>query len=579
MNTGMTSFHTISFCTSKDGTGNLTKVKGVLIPNQREGSRRGSRFTQESLREQSWESSTSPQLMTQQLEQHRQFLQPRAASTPNQAASTIYPSLAEFSAFVEHKTGMGDFGQVQLLALNESFWAHTLGLAGNDKSPFVYSAPERQFRRYNPTTGIYEPSADSSVLSELTSNLDACASSFNPRVRLDSFVALKTRSRLRCVVERAKELLAVGEDFFKSKPHHLPVNNGVLDLVTNKLIPFNPALPLKQKLPVAFDPTATCDVFLKSFLVPVVKAEDVDLLQKYLSQLVEGRNHTQTILLLNGESGWGKSTLMKIIGSLMGWNQAGIIRDQVFKDDNELSHYEGKRFLYHPDMPTEFLDRKEASLFKQLVGGDPIWTEAKNSNQMLTIQGNFPVVLACNGKPKIKIDCDADAWLRRLVVVNFGTAAHEQHMGKLAEMIVRTEASGILNWLLAGRRKLVQSKLQLTLTQEQRDRAATLLLSSESPKAFVRCCVQKQQGGVILMGDLYEHYQRWCRKTGVRPFTSREFMEQTKDEIEITFGLRPRHDLDAGDGKAKRGWSGLQVVSGKADLENVKKWSVESAQA
>jgi putative DNA primase/helicase len=227
-------------------------------------------------------------------------------------------------------------------------------------------------------------------------------------------------------------------------------------------------------------------------------------------------------------------------------------------------------------MPTDFLDREEASLFKQLVGGDPIWTEAKNSDRMMTIEGNFPVVLACNGNPKVKIDCDAEAWLRRLVVVRFGQAFHDVHTGKLGEMIVRTEGPGILNWLLAGRRKLLQSKLQLTLTKEQRDRAATVLLSSESPNAFVRTCIQKQQGRVLLMAELYEQYQRWCRQTGLRPSSSREFMEQTKDEIEITFGLRPRHDLDCGNGKAKRGWSGLTVSNVKVDLENVENWSVRS---
>jgi P4 family phage/plasmid primase-like protien len=504
----------------------------------------------------------------------RQRAVPRSA---NDAAALLYQTLADnFTAFVERKVGIGDFPHIEVLDLHDDFWGLTPGYLGTQTNPCVFVPQEKQFRRYNSTTGIYEPIRESVLLGELTSNLDTCAELFPDRVRIESFIALKNRQRLKAVVERAKDLLAVGDVFFKPKPQHLPVQNGILDFTTNQLIPFNSALPLKETLPVKFDPEAKCEVFLKSFLVPVVKADDIDLLQRYLSQLLEGRNHSQTILLLNGASGWGKSTLMKIIGSIFGWNQAGIIREQVFGSAHELSHYQDKRFLFHPDMPTDFLDRQEASLFKQLVGGDPIWTEAKNSDRMMTIEGNFPVVLACNGNPKIKIDCDAEAWLRRLVVVKFGQAFHEQHMGKLGDMIVRTEGPGIVNWLLEGRRKLLQSKLQLTLTKEQRDRAATVLLSSESPKAFVRCCIQKHEGGVILMADLYEQYQRWCRQTGVRASASREFMEETKEEIEIAFGLRPRHDLESGNGKAKRGWSGLTVSNAKADLENVESWSVAS---
>jgi phage/plasmid-associated DNA primase len=110
-------------------------------------------------------------------------------------------------------------------------------------------------------------------------------------------------------------------------------------------------------------------MFLKPFLPHILSEEDIDLLQRYLSQFLEGINHSQTILILTGDAGWGKSSLMKILGGLVGWNRVGIVKEQLFRDEFELAHYAGKHFLFHPDMPTDFLDRKEASPFKQLVGG------------------------------------------------------------------------------------------------------------------------------------------------------------------------------------------------------------------
>ena len=491
----------------------------------------------------------------------------REAKTANQVAAALYPSIADnFTAFLECEAGnINDFPHLELMDLNDDFWALTLGYAGNETNPMVFVPEEGRFRRYDSDTGVYEPLAESVVLGEILSNLDLCAEFFPKRLRVQTFIPVRNRQRLKAVVDRAKDLLNV-TTFFARRPNEMPFTNGVLDLNTNKLLPFHPARAFKETWPVEYDPEAKCELFLKSFLQHVVAPDDIDLLQRYLSQLLVGQNHSQTILVLTGEAGWGKSTLMKIIGGILGWKHAGIIRDQVFKSEHELSQYRGKRFLYHPDMPTDFLNRREASLFKQLVGGDPIWTEAKGSDDMLTLEGNFPVILACNGKPKIKLDADADAWMRRLVVVPFGQAAHEQHTGKMAEIIIKNEASGILNWLLEGRRKLLQSKLQLTTTKEQRERAANVLLASESPKAFVRSCIEKQKDGVILMADIYEEYQKWCRNTGVRAFTSREFMDAAKEEIETTYGLRPRHDLQTEGGKAKRGWSGLALNTPKANL-------------
>jgi phage/plasmid-associated DNA primase len=97
---------------------------------------------------------------------------------------------------------------------------------------------------------------------------------------------------------------------------------------------------------------------------------------------------------------------------------------------------------------------KHHDLFKQLVGGDPLWANTKGDDGRMVLEGHYPVILACNGKPKIHLDEDADAWLRRLVVLSFKTPTHEQHIGQMAELILKAESSGILNWLLEGRTKL-----------------------------------------------------------------------------------------------------------------------------
>jgi putative DNA primase/helicase len=161
----------------------------------------------------------------------------------------------------------------------------------------------------------------------------------------------------------------------------------------------------------------------------------------------------------------------------------------------------------------------------------------------MTLEGHYPIILACNGKPKIHLDQDTDAWLRRLLVLSLKTPDHEQHYGKLAELILKNESSGILNWLLEGRAKLTKDKLQLTQTPEQKARTINLLLTSDSPSAFVRSCLVKKRDAELGVVDLYGHYQEWCRLNHVRPFASRAFIFQAKEEIEIGMGRKLSHDL------------------------------------
>jgi len=493
--------------------------------------------------------------------EHIREEQLRQARTANDVAAVLYPKVANnYSAFVEcEASGLTEFPYLELVDLNDDFWAHTLGYLGSETNPIVYVQEEKQFRRYTGDTGIYEPIAESVVIGEVMSNLDLCAEFFPKRLRIQSFIGLRNRQRLKAVVERAKDLLAVTNEFFKPQPYTLAVENGLLDITTFQLKEFSPSHPIRSKLSVKFDPKAKCDLFLGSFLAHVLSLEDIDLVQRYLSQLLEGHNASQTILLMNGESGWGKSSLIKILGSIFGWDQFGIIRDQAFKSDSELTHYQGKRLLIHPDMPTDFLNRPDASLFKQLVGGDPMWAEGA-SGEMITIEGNFPVVFACNGKPLIKIDSDQAAWMRRLLVVPFKAAEHDQHWGKMVDLIVKNEASGILNWLLDGRHKLKKASFQMTRTAEQKQRTEALLMAAESPKAFVRNCLKREAGSEIEGAELYSHYQKWCVENQIQPFAGQFFIQRAKDEIETTLGLRYRHDMKSKDGTATRGWKHLALV-------------------
>ena len=473
----------------------------------------------------------------------------------------VFPKIAQhFQAFWEKEAEMSEAPSIQILDLMDDFWALTIGPLGSLENPTVFVTSENQFRRYNKTKGIYEPINESTVISGILGNLELCAEFLPRRVHISSFLALKNRQRLKSVVDRAKDLLAV-EEFFQDRKHlHLAFLNGTLQIDTGKFHASDPAKPVKETLPLTYDPDATCNVFLGSFLAHILDAADIDLLQRYLSQILEGINHSQTILVLTGDSGWGKSSLLKILGTMLGWKNAGIIREQLSRDEFELAHYANKHLLIHPDLTTDFLDRKEASIFKQLVGGDPLWANVKGDDGRMTLQGHYPVILACNGKPKIHLDQDTEAWLRRLVVLSLKTPTHEQHFGKMAELILKTESPGILNWLLEGRSKLAKDKLQLIQTPEQKDRAATLLLASDSPAAFVRSCLVKRKDAELGVVDLYEHYQEWCRENHIRPFASKPFSRTAKEEIEITGELKLRHDLLGENGKTRRGWKGLALV-------------------
>jgi len=490
--------------------------------------------------------------------------------TCNEAAAQLFPQVSKVrDAFIEQVSdSISSLPSIQLLDLNDEYWALTLENA-------VFVLTEKQFRQYQPTTGLYAPVQESTLINQILANLNRC-SQLSPHCLIyESFAILKNRTRLKSIIECARDLLSVDDAFFKPKsPYLVRCSNGFVNCVTRQFIEFSPDLPIKDKLPVKYVPDARCDLFIQMFLKHILSEPDIDLLQQFMSELMSGVNYAQKILILTGDAGWGKSTLMKILGSILGWERVGIIREQLYHDSLELGHYAGKHLLYCPDMNSQFLNHKESSIFKLLVGGDPVWADIRDNGRNI-MEGNFPVVLACNARPQIKLDQDTEAWARRLIVLQFKKPEHEHHLGKLAEMLLQTEMSGILNWLLDGFAKLHKAGLQLTLTTEQQTKANVVLIASESASAFVRSCIVKKKDEVMGVAELYEKYQNWCRIHQLQPFTSKQFSQIAKTEIETGLGLKLRHDLVGENGKAVRGWMGLALIELGED-QLVKKQSAAS---
>jgi hypothetical protein len=77
------------------------------------------------------------------------------------------------------------------------------------------------------------------------------------------------------------------------------------------------------------------------------------------------------------------------------------------------------------------------------------------------------------------------------------------------------------------------------------------------------------------VAELYEKYQNWCRIHQLQPFTSKQFSQIAKTEIETGLGLKLRHDLVGENGKAVRGWMGLALIE-LGEFQLVKKQSAAS---
>ena len=179
-------------------------------------------------------------------------------------------------------------------------------------------------------------------------------------------------ANLSGVLRKARGILAVPPDFFATDVKFVPCANGMLQLEDNTLLPFSPSYRRRNKLAVAYDPKASCPLFLDTLMRPALETDDLVLIQRWCGLALIGENLAQKIVILTGTPGGGKGTLIQIINGIIGQINLATLRDQPPGQRFEVAgEFLGKTLLYGADVPENFLNQRGASILKSLTGGDP----------------------------------------------------------------------------------------------------------------------------------------------------------------------------------------------------------------
>jgi len=448
--------------------------------------------------------------------------------------------------------------------LNEDFLAETLGHLGSPQSPIVYASREDRFYRYDSCVGIFIPVGESEILACLSALLQQCANECDKSKLCDTKTLrfnLSKAGQLRGVIVKAKGLLKVSENYFITNiEDYIACNNGMLRLADMQLLPFEAKYRRRNKLSVAYDPDAICPLFMDTLMRQSLNDDDIIFLQDWCGLALLGINKPHVIVILVGTAGAGKSTFVKVLTEVIGKNNVHTLRTERLGDKFETSFYLGKTLLHGVDVSSDFLSQKNASILKSLTGGDTMNVELKNLREGgPEIDGYFNIIIICNTLPNIRLEGDAGAWKRRLVIVEYRKPKPQTVIVSLADHILKEEGSGVLNWALMGLKRLKDNNWRFGLTTTQNDLVDKVVLQSDSPRQFVKRCLIQEQDHLLTLDDCFGAYVAFCKQLGWYPTQSTKANPIIEDDIMRQYGISRRNDIPGKNGKDQRGWKGIKL--------------------
>ncbi len=225
----------------------------------------------------------------------------------------------------------------------------------------------------------------------------------------------------------------------------LAVKNGVLRLQKGggiELLSPNSAYGFTASLAVAYKPDATMPTFVDVLRQSLPDAQDRELLLDVLATSLIPDSRYEAALVLQGEAGIGKSTIMSPIFSIFGATCSSLsMVDLCHPQGYKLAMLNHKLINLATELNT--LEVDDTGLFKQLVSGEQ-FTARPIYGKPFEMRSTATLVFLANSLPRFKHGTDAEA--RRLRFVKFSRKVQKPDV--TLKDRVALEAEGVFSELV-----------------------------------------------------------------------------------------------------------------------------------
>lgn len=380
-------------------------------------------------------------------------------------------------------------------------------------------------------------------------------------------LTLESNAHVRAAVDLAKvdPMLVVSVSKLDLDPWALNVLNGTINLRTGELRPHRREDLCTKMAPVTYDPAAMSD-HLRRFVENCDRSTPGmgDFLARCFGCALTGDAEAETLFLLQGDGGSGKTTLVEAVASMLGDYSAKLTFESFCTSKHgrgpgaaspDLISLRGSRLAYASEGDQSA--RLDAGVVKMLTGNEPITARALYA-EPITFPQTWKIWLVSNFDPKADSE-DSGIW-RRMMKLHF-TAIPAADRDPAIKRTLTTDAgaqSALLAWAVAGcldwqkrgggRIGLAPPDAVQTATDTYRIKQDTMaqwwddLLANDA---------KLEPYGKTTVTVLRGHYEQWCRDNGAVQVLGKRFFAYLESR-----GLQNKRGTGG-----VRSWAGLEMNS------------------
>lgn len=303
---------------------------------------------------------------------------------------------------------------------------------------------------------------------------------------------------------------------------YLNLPNGLLDWRTGTLRPHDPQVPSTIRIPIPWDPDASCPQ-IEKWIGEVFPGDAREFVEEIIGYCLYNDNPLHKAILLFGRGRNGKSTFLRLLTALLGSENISRVTPQSL-DENRFRAAElrGKLANLVGDVDPRMF--KATETFKQLTGGDTIEAERKYGHPF-RFYCRAVMVAAFNALPR-SADTSEGFFSRWIVVPLTGYfPAGVADPGCEDKMHTEAELRGLLVLAVRGlARVLGRGRFELPASVE--GETAVFRRVADPVRAFLDDYVPSLITEWLPRTHIYKDYSEWCGQNGYSPLAAAGFYER-----------------------------------------------------
>lgn len=322
----------------------------------------------------------------------------------------------------------------------------------------------------------------------------------------------------------------IAEERNVADARYIAFNNGVYDLVNEKMLPFSKDLIITNKIPFDYVPKSEQKLIDTTLDKIACNDEKVRaLLEECIGYCFYRRNELSKAFMLTGEKANGKSTFLDMVRNLLGQDNVSALDLNDFDERFSMALMAGKLANIGDDISDEFMQGRSISAFKKVVSGNQIKAEFKGKDAFF-FNPYVKLLFSANDIPRMKDK--TGAVLRRLVIIPFNARFtkddpdYDPYIGyklrskECMEYLIRLGVEGLKRVIANNGFTECESVKHAVDEYEIENNPVTLF-------------IQTTEINERLTKDVYKEYQVFCMDNGYTPMTMTGLTRELKRRLNL----------------------------------------------